>query len=69
MSVFNKDHAPACKYCLFSKKVSDDDYLCKFRGVLTADEHCGKFKYDPLKREPKRQLKIEKYSENDFSLD
>lgn len=68
MRIFNKN-APACKYCLFSSHLAEDDYLCKFRGVLKSDDDCRRFKYDPLKREPKGRPKLEKYTEKDFSLD
>ncbi|HHW46537.1 MAG TPA: hypothetical protein GXX17_06475 [Clostridiales bacterium] len=68
MGIFNKN-APACKYCLFSSNIENDEYLCKFRGVLKSEDNCKRFKYDPLKRVPKFQPKLEKYTEKDFSLE
>lgn len=52
-----------CKYCERAKSLSDPDtMLCDKRGIVSADHCCRRFRYDPLKRVPKRmvrELKLE----------
>ncbi|MBQ7599807.1 MAG: hypothetical protein IJU57_03930 [Clostridia bacterium] len=44
-----------CKYCEEARTLSDPDtMLCSAKGVISASECCRKFRYDPLKRTPKR---------------
>lgn len=44
--------------------------LCSKRGVVTEQEKCRKFQYDPCKRIPvkAKALDFKKYDEMDFSL-
>lgn len=47
-----------CKFCENAGTLSDPDVmLCKRHGVVSASHVCRKFRYDPLKREPKRMTK------------
>ena len=47
----------ACKYCEAAGCLSDPDLmLCKHYGVVEASHRCRRFRYDPLKRAPKRAL-------------
>lgn len=47
-----------CKYCEKAKKLHDPDtMLCERYGVVAASHVCRKFRYDPLKREPKLNTK------------
>ena len=44
-----------CKYCESAVPLTDgDQMLCSRHGVVPASHLCGKFRYDPLKRTPKR---------------
>jgi len=44
-----------CKYCQKAAALSEDDtMLCSKKGVVAAGYHCAAFRYDPLKRTPKR---------------
>lgn len=46
-----------CKYCERAKSLSDPDtMLCGKRGVVPAGHCCRRFRYDPLKRAPKRMV-------------
>ena len=67
--LFNKDISPCCKYCAYSSTLAfSSDMICKYKGVTEADGFCRKYKYDPLKREPKT-VKIEKnYTKSDFEI-
>jgi len=47
-----------CKFCEEAKTLSDPDtMLCSKYGVVSAGHACRRFRYDPLKREPKRAKK------------
>ncbi len=52
-----------CKYCELAKTLSEPDtMLCKKRGIVPANHCCMRFRYDLLKRIPKRmvrELKLE----------
>lgn len=67
--LFNKEISPACKYCVYSSALAfSNDMICKHQGITDADNSCRRYKYDPLKREPK-SVKIEKnYTKSDFEI-
>ena len=45
-----------CKYCEHALALSDPDaMLCARAGVVSAGHCCRRFRYDPLKRVPKRK--------------
>ena len=47
-----------CKYCEEATTLSDaDTMLCSKFGVVSSGHVCRRFKYDPLKRNPKRANK------------
>ena len=47
-----------CKYCELAKTLSDPDtMLCDKLGVVDASFCCRKFRYDALKRAPKRGIR------------
>jgi len=53
------DRPSVCRYCENASELrSEDEMLCKLRGVVEASHVCRKFRYDPLKRKPlpKREL-------------
>ena len=73
-SFFSKDIEPRCSYCTFGK-LSDEGSVvlcCKIGGVMQPESSCRKFRYDPLKREPKAApLHLnggEGFTKEDFSL-
>ena len=44
-----------CKYCETAETLSDpDSMLCRRFGVVRASFCCRRFRYDPLKRAPRR---------------
>ncbi len=68
-SILNKKISKSCDYCFYGRKSSAFDViLCKWRGPVTADNHCRKFTYDPLKRVPKVQNDMPKFTKEDFEL-
>lgn len=66
---FNKGIEKQCAYCIHSKAyLENEEILCKYRGVVEADNKCRKFKYDILKRKPNKLHNIEEYTSEDFVL-
>ena len=67
---FGRDIEPACEYCARGKRSSDGkSILCTHKGIMGEKDHCRKFLYDPLKREPRRAPALPSFSEEDFSID
>ncbi len=66
---FNKKISPCCEYCVHGTVSEfENEVICKKRGVTDTKDSCRKYKYDPLKREP-RQIKMsDNYSPEDFLL-
>lgn len=48
-----------CAYCEIGTPVPSSDgeslVICRKKGLVSAEFVCGAFRYDPLKREPKRK--------------
>ncbi len=62
--------APACEYCAWGRRASDPRMiLCEKCGIVSPYYKCKKFRYDPLRRVPKRPPKLPAFSPEDFSLD
>ena len=48
-----------CKFCEHAGTLTDPDtMLCDKAGVVRASHCCRRFRYDPLKRQPKRKADI-----------
>jgi len=71
MGLFHKDMEPRCAYCAKGATLDEEKILCSKRGVVSPGDHCGSFKYDPMKRVPPKPavLDTEKLKGEDFSLD
>lgn len=68
-SVFNKKLPHSCEYCLHSTLLEyTKETVCKKRGVTGLKDSCSSYKYDPLKRTPKRAEISDNYSPEDFNL-
>ena len=67
--VFSKELQHRCEYCVHGI-ASDfsDEILCLKKGITHASDSCRKYKYDPLKRQPKRQIVENSFSAKDFSI-
>ncbi len=70
LKIFNKNTEPQCAFCEYGSPVDDGKtVLCrKMGGIMQAFSKCKKFKYDPLKREPKVITFSGEFSKEDFSL-
>lgn len=58
MKIRTKDKIEVfCKYCEHASPiVSEDKMVCPKYGVVSADYKCRRFRYDPLKRSPRRAV-------------
>ena len=64
-----KELSPSCSYCKYGKRSPDkENVLCDRSGIRMPDSFCGKFIYDPLKRQPKRRLVLPVYSPEEFKI-
>lgn len=68
--LFNKKIEPSCAYCRRGRAVDAETVLCPKRGVCTPEGACRSFRYDPLKRVPKRAAvpDFSRFDDEDFSL-
>ncbi len=67
--LFGNDIEPACVYCLHGRTSSDGVMiLCRRHGPVVPHYKCRKFKYNPLKRVPRRLPKLPSFSKEDFDI-
>lgn len=60
---------PSCEYCARARRATDGRVmLCAKRGIVPMYHRCRRFVYDPLKRIPYRQPKLDTYKAEDFQL-
>ena len=66
---FNKGIDKRCEYCKHSKiYIAEEEILCKYKGAVNSTDSCRKFKYDILKRQPKKVRQGNNYSFEDFVI-
>ena len=68
--LFDKKIEPSCSYCAFGAKISDDEVICRKKGIVAPYDSCRKFSYDPMSREPSPppSLNTDNFSEDDFKI-
>ena len=54
--MFRKNIEPRCAYCTRGTAINDGEVVCVKHGVMPAEDCCGAFHYDPLKRVPPRPV-------------
>lgn len=68
--LFGNKPESSCATCSLGKTSAEGDaVMCKHAGVVSPDHSCRRFRYDPLKRIPRRSRPIESFDEQAFSLD
>ena len=68
---FKFDHKPICLYCEHGHELPGSNMvMCDRHGAVEEDHTCGRFKYNLLARNPKRQnkLNVSKFSKEDFDF-
>ena len=69
ISLFGNKVERACAHCKYGKKTSNgNSVFCPKKGVIDAFASCRAYKYDPLKRVPKKVKLQSDFSEKDFSI-
>ncbi|MCL2068775.1 MAG: hypothetical protein FWH00_02650 [Oscillospiraceae bacterium] len=70
-ALFGKNVEPACRHCESAiQQISPaNQILCSRLGVVSADYHCKRYAYDPIKRIPKPQKPLPEFSAEDFSIE
>ncbi len=64
-----KEISPSCSYCEYGRLSPDkENILCLKSGIRLPDSCCGKFSYDPLKRQPKRRIPLSEHTAEEFYL-
>ena len=65
----NKKYSSICENCFYGRLGAEGDrILCTEKGIMRPDSSCQKYKYDPLKRRPKRPKKMQEFTKEDFTL-
>lgn len=68
--LFGNAIEPSCETCALGMVSSDGEtVLCRHAGAPSKHHHCKRFRYDPLKRTPRRQPAPMTFTAADFSLD
>lgn len=68
LKIFNKKTEPQCALCEYGISSGNSVICRKAGGVMDLYSKCRKFKYDPLKREPKVLTVSKDFSKEDFEL-
>ena len=68
--LFRKDTEKRCGLCEHASIIDENDMLCRKYGVVSCHYACKKYKYDPLKRIPKKTAypAADRYDTKEFSL-
>ena len=64
-----KKYEPKCEYCLYGRLAPDGErILCEKKGVISGDSTCRKYKYDVMKRVPKKAPAVTSADPAEFEL-
>ena len=68
--LFKGANEPQCAHCEYAEISKDSDVaVCrKIGGIMQLTSKCKKFRYDPLKREPKAINLTSDFDKSDFEL-
>jgi len=67
--LFGNHVDPSCEICALGMVSSDGEtVLCRYAGAPAKHHFCKRFRYDPLKRTPKRMPPPDSFTAADFSL-
>lgn len=66
---FSKETSKYCLYCVHGKLLEyTDEVFCTKKGFVGKFDKCIKYKYDPIKRNPQKNISSTVFSEDDFKL-
>ncbi len=65
----SKNYTPECKNCVIGRISPDGkNVFCTKKGIKELDGSCRSYKYDPLKRVPRKAPVFESADPKDFEL-
>jgi hypothetical protein len=65
----HEEYPKACRYCEFGTLSYDgQSVFCVKKGILSLDDVCRRYVYDPLKRKPMKRMNMGEYTAKDFEL-
>ena len=68
-SLFDNQITPSCEYCEHGRDSSEYNMImCKKKGIVSPYFRCKKFRYDPLRRVPKRAEAQRRFTPEEFAL-
>ena len=68
-NLFSNNNDKKCALCASATIIEiDGRIICPNRGFVNSDDCCQKYRYDPLKRIPKKKPILPTYNEEDFKL-
>ena len=68
-SEFTNKNEKVCRLCEHGRLSTDKTaVVCIKKGIVDPNGKCGKYVYDPLKRETKSSVGIGEFSPEDFAL-
>lgn len=66
---FTLQNEKVCRLCEHGRLSYDKSaVVCMKKGVVDPDGFCGKYVYDPLKRQPKIKMSGESFNSENFKL-
>ncbi len=70
LKLFKSKSEPQCAYCEYAQITEGGDVaVCrKVGGIMQLHSKCKKYKYDPLKREPRTIMLSNDFSKEDFEI-
>lgn len=70
LNIFKGNNEPQCAYCEFAEITEGSQVIVcrKIGGIMQLYSKCKKYKYDPLKRQPKSISFSNDFSKEDFQL-
>ena len=67
--MFRKDIDPMCIYCMYCDEKNDTFTCIKKNKIVEPDDHCRRFKYDPLRRVPLAPATfVSNFEDQDFKI-
>ena len=70
LKIFKGNNEPQCAHCEFAEITQGSDVVVcrKIGGIMQLHSKCKKYKYDPLKRQPKSISFSNGFSKEDFQI-
>lgn len=70
LKIFKGNNEPQCAHCEFAEITQGSEVIVcrKIGGIMQLHSKCKKYKYDPLKRQPKSISFSNDFSKEDFEI-